>query len=114
MRRSPARATRRRAAKACPALEKPYQTPTYWGSNSTRVAVKYQDYYQILGVPRHADESEIKQAYRMADEDLTVEEIFEMTVSEARRQEREEERTMRDSEHNARTAAQIASGMATR
>ena len=26
--------------------------------------MKYQDYYQILGVPRHADEGEIKKAYR--------------------------------------------------
>jgi PKD repeat protein len=51
---------------------------------------------------------EIKQAYRLADEDLTVEDIFEMTVSEARRQEREEERTMRESEHDTRTAEQIA------
>jgi PKD repeat protein len=52
---------------------------------------------------------EIKQAYRLADENSTVEDILEQTVSEARRQEREEERTMREAEQNIRTAAQIAS-----
>jgi curved DNA-binding protein len=32
--------------------------------HAVNYAVKYQDYYQILGVPRHADISEIKKAYR--------------------------------------------------
>ncbi len=52
---------------------------------------------------------EIKQAYQLADDNVSAEEILAMGIKEYRKQSREQEQAARQEERDQRTAAQIAS-----
>lgn len=52
---------------------------------------------------------EIKQAYQLVDENMSVEEILAMGIKEYRKQSREQDQVTRQEEKGQRTAAQIAS-----
>jgi len=67
------------------------------------------DWVDVLGAVEAGHSwGEIKQAYQLADENVSADEILAMGVKEYRKQAREESQTARQDEKNQRTASQIA------